>query len=61
MVMDKDQSVEAWIASVPDITHCLEAANFEVTDIDSIIALTQGVKDSLIAMTPSLYLLMLLH
>jgi hypothetical protein len=45
MVMDKDKSMRAWIASVRDIAHRLEAANFEVTDIDLIIALTQGLPD----------------
>ena len=45
MVMDEDQSMEAWIASVWDMSHCLEAADFEVTDIDLIIPLTQGLPD----------------
>ena len=43
MVMDEEKSMEAWIASVWDIAHRLEAADFEVTDIDLIIALTQGL------------------
>jgi hypothetical protein len=41
--MDEEKSMEAWIASVRDIVHRLEAADFEVTDIDLIIALTQGL------------------
>ena len=45
MVMDEEKSMEAWIASIRDIAHRLEAANFEVTDIDLIIALTQGLPD----------------
>jgi len=45
MVIDEKKSMEAWIASVRDIAHCLEAANYEVTDIDLIIALTQGLPD----------------
>jgi hypothetical protein len=45
MVMDKEKSMQAWVASVWDIAHHLEAANFEVTDIDLIIALTQGLPD----------------
>src|ERR1700737_3342651 len=45
MVMDEEKSMEAWIASVRDIAHRLEAANFEVKDIDLIIALTQGLPD----------------
>jgi len=45
MVMDEEKSMEAWIASVRDIAHCLEAADFEVMDIDLIIALTQGLPD----------------
>jgi len=45
MVMDEEKSMEAWIASVRDIAHRLEAADFEVTDIDLIIALTQGLPD----------------
>jgi hypothetical protein len=43
MVMDEEKSMEAWIASVRDMAHRFEAANFEVTDIDLIIALTQGL------------------
>jgi hypothetical protein len=43
--MDEEKSMEAWIASVRDIAHCLEAADFEVTDIDLIVALTQGLPD----------------
>jgi hypothetical protein len=45
MVMDEEKSMEAWIASIWDIVHRLEAANFEVKDIDLIIALTQGLPD----------------
>ena len=35
--------MQAWIAAVQDIAHRLKAADFEVTDIDLIIALTQGL------------------
>jgi len=45
MVMDEEKSMEAWIASVWDIAHRLEAADFEVMDIDLIIAMTQGLPD----------------
>jgi len=47
MVMDeeKEKSMDAWIASVRDMAHCFEAANFEITDIDLIITLTQGLPD----------------
>jgi hypothetical protein len=43
MVMDEEKSMEAWIASVRDMAHHFEAANFEITDIDLIITLTQGL------------------
>jgi hypothetical protein len=45
MVMDEEKSMEAWIASVWDIAHRLEAADFEVMDIDLIIALTWRLPD----------------
>ncbi|KIM73829.1 hypothetical protein PILCRDRAFT_14895 [Piloderma croceum F 1598] len=45
MVLDEDQSMEAWIASVWDIVHHLESADFEVMDIDLVISLTQGLPD----------------
>ena len=45
MVMDEENLMEAWVASVRDIAHHLEAADFEVTDIDLIIVLTQGLPD----------------
>jgi len=45
MVMDEEKSMEAWIACVRDMAHRFEAANFEITDIDLIIALTQGLPD----------------
>jgi hypothetical protein len=43
--MDEEKSMEAWIASVQDMAHCFKAANFEITDINLIIALTQGLPD----------------
>ena len=45
MVMDEEKLMELWIASVWDIAHCLEAADFEVKHIDLIITLTQGLPD----------------
>jgi hypothetical protein len=38
-----DLTMAAWIASVRDAAHRLEAADFEVKDIDLIVALTQGL------------------
>ena len=45
MVMDEEKSMEARIASVRDIAHRLGAADFEVTDINLIIALTEGLSN----------------
>ena len=38
-----EQSMQQWNASVHDIAHHLEGANFKVNDINLIIALTQGL------------------
>ena len=43
--MDEEKSMEARIASVHDIAHRLGAADFEVTDINLIIALTEGLSN----------------
>jgi hypothetical protein len=45
MFKDEEQSMQAWIASVWHSAYRLEAADFEVTDIDLIIVLTQGLPD----------------
>lgn len=41
----EEQSMQAWIASVRDAAYRLESADFEVKDIDLIIALTQGLPE----------------
>lgn len=46
MSMDDNQSMQSWIASVRDAAHRLEAADFEVKDVDLIVALTQGLPES---------------
>ena len=38
-----EQSMQQWNASVHDIAHHLEGANFKVNDINLIIALIQGL------------------
>jgi hypothetical protein len=43
MVKDEAQPMQAWIAAVKNTAFKLEAANFEVCNIDLIIALTQGL------------------
>jgi gag-polypeptide of LTR copia-type/Zinc knuckle len=45
MTKDDSQSMQAWIASIWDAAYCLKAADFEVQDIDLIIALTHGLPD----------------
>jgi hypothetical protein len=46
MVKDDKQPMQAWIAAVKHAAFKLEAADFEVHDINLIIALTQGLQDS---------------
>ena len=46
MMKQDSQSMQAWIASVRHAAFELEAANFEIRDIDLIIALTQGLPAS---------------
>jgi hypothetical protein len=50
-----DKTMEAWIASVCDAAHRLEAADFEVKDIDLIVALTQGLPEEYFPLIVSLY------
>jgi len=49
-----DQSMQAWIATVRDVAFRLEAADFEVKDLDLIIALTQGLPESYSSLVISL-------
>jgi len=49
-----DKTMEAWVASVCDAAHCLEAADFEVKDIDLIVALTQGLPEEYFPLIVSL-------
>jgi hypothetical protein len=45
MVKDDKQPMQAWIAAVRHAAFELEAADFEVHNIDLVIALTQGLPD----------------
>jgi len=49
-----EHTMEAWIASVCDAAHRLEAADFEVKDIDLIVALTQGLPEEYFPLIVSL-------
>jgi gag-polypeptide of LTR copia-type/Domain of unknown function (DUF4219) len=46
MVKKENQSMQAWIASIHHAAFELEAADFQIQDIDLIIALTQGLPES---------------
>jgi gag-polypeptide of LTR copia-type/Zinc knuckle len=46
MVKKENQSMQAWIASICHAAFELEAADFQIQDIDLIIALTQGLPES---------------
>jgi hypothetical protein len=46
MTKGDSQSMQAWIAAVRHAAFELEAADFEIRDIDLIIALTQGLPES---------------
>jgi gag-polypeptide of LTR copia-type len=54
MVKQENQSMQAWIASIRHAAFELEAANFQIQDIDLIIALTQGLPESYLSLIVSL-------
>ena len=54
MKKEPNQTMQAWIAAVRHTAFQLEAADFEVRDLDLIIALTQGLPESYSSFTISL-------